>query len=206
MIDPTDVTKFNRTDAELQEWWLFSTIVAGKTAATQARLLDEFFTLARRGEETPFEVISAYPPRPYPTGRNLIDRYQNVGEQFYDPLLTYMRRARLGQYTRLLRCWRESLTLDLRNDPVEAFEAIHGVGPKTARMFMMHSRPSQRLAAIDTHVLKHLAAQGYTVPSATPPGGPLYRDLEQKFLALADAAGMTPADYDLQVWKSYARS
>lgn len=196
MIDPTDVIKFDRTDAELEEWWLFSTIVAGKTAATQARLLEEFLTRARRGAETPFEVIAAYPETTVTINEKLMP---------YDPLLSYMKQARIGQYTRLVRCWRESLTLNLRNDPVEAFEAIHGVGPKTARMFLMHSRPNQRLAAIDTHVLKHLAAKGHTVPKATPPGGTLYRDLEQKFLALADAAGMTPADYDLQVWKSYAR-
>ncbi len=191
MIDPADVIKFDRTDAELEEWWLFSTLVAGKTAATQARLLEEFLRFARRGNETPFEVVAAYPI---------------VTDPFlHDPLLSYMKRARLGQYTRLVRCWRESLKLDLRNDPVEVFEAIHGVGPKTARMFLMHSRPNQRLAAIDTHVLKHLAANGHTVPKATPTGK-VYRDLELKFLALADAAGMTPADYDLQVWKSYANN
>jgi thermostable 8-oxoguanine DNA glycosylase len=116
-----------------------------------------------------------------------------------------MKEAHIGQYTRLVRCWRESLSLDLRNDPVEAFEAIHGVGPKTARMFMMHSRPDQRLAAIDTHVLKHLRANGHDVPSATPSSGKLYRKLEEAFLALADEAGESPADYDLRVWKSYAR-
>lgn len=184
MIDPRDITKFDRTDPELQEWWLFSTIVAGKTATTQARLLDSFFRAARCFGETPFQII-----------RKLID------EQM---LVAYMERARLGQYRRLARCWEESLTLDLRNDPVEAFEAIHGVGPKTARMFIMHSREGQRLAAIDTHVLKHLAANGHRVPKVTPSSVKEYRRLETAFLGLADLAAMTAADYDLQVWKTYA--
>ena len=195
MIDPSDVTKFDRTDAELEEWWLFSTVVAGKTASTQARLLNNFLSLARRGHETPFQTIAAYPVMVAP------------GDPLhgYDPLRSYMQQARLGQYSRLVRCWRESLNLDLRNDPVEAFEAIHGIGPKTARMFLMHSRPQQRIAALDTHVLKHLAAHGHTVPRATPSSVKEYRRLEEAFLALADTAGQSPADYDLAVWKSYAR-
>jgi len=120
-------------------------------------------------------------------------------------LLDALQRARIGQYGRLSRCYVESLKLDLRNDSVEAFEAIHGVGPKTARMFIMHSRPNQRLAAIDTHVLKHLKASGIDAPEVTPANSREYRRLEQAFLDLADHAGMTPADYDLMVWKSYAR-
>jgi hypothetical protein len=209
MIDPTDVTKFDRTDAELEEWWLFSTIVAGKTAATQSRLLNNFLTHAAKnprfkGGEGPFEIVRALSvgPKAYDTAGNPVV----LDYEPRTPLRNYMETAHIGQYTRLERCWRESLSLDLRNDPVEAFEAIHGVGPKTARMFIMHSRPDQRLAAIDTHVLKHLAAQGHPVPKATPPGGKLYRELEEKFLALADAAGESPADYDLRVWKSYARA
>lgn len=36
LIDPTNVIKFDRTAGELELWWLFSLVVAGKTAATQA--------------------------------------------------------------------------------------------------------------------------------------------------------------------------
>lgn len=183
MIDPTDVTKYDRSQAELEEWWLFSVIVAGKTAATQARLLEGFLT-AIPHVGSPFEKVASL--------------------VVSGALEGHMKMARLGQYSRLVPCFTQSLKLDLRNDPVEAFEAIHGVGPKTARMFIMHSRPNQRLAAIDTHVLKHLREKGYEAPTATPPAGKLYRKLEEQFLALADAAGESPADYDLRVWKSYA--
>ncbi|AXQ68738.1 hypothetical protein HOU00_gp387 [Caulobacter phage CcrPW] len=184
MIDPTDVIKFDRSDAELEEFWLFCTVVAGKTAATQARLLENF--------------IRSLPPyeRPF----DAMARSWTDGE-----LMERLQASRLGQYSRLHRCFVESLKLDLRSDPLEAFEAIHGVGPKTARMFLMHSRPDQRLAAIDTHVLKHLRANGVEAPLVTPGSAREYRRLELEFLTLADAAGQTPSDYDLAVWKSYQR-
>ncbi len=183
MIDPSDVIKFDRTDAELEEWWLFSTIVAGKTAVVQARLLDRF--LGSLSGSTPFDKI-----------QQAIDTGM---------LQSKMEQARMGQYGRLFRCFVESMKLDLRNDPVEAFEFIHGVGPKTARMFIMHSRPNQRLAALDTHILKHLKVHGHAVPDTTPTGK-RYRELELAFLKLADDVGMSPSEYDLMVWKSYARA
>ena len=43
MIDPDDITKFDRTDFELLEFWLFCCIVAGKNSKVQAKKLDEFF-------------------------------------------------------------------------------------------------------------------------------------------------------------------
>lgn len=194
MIDPTDVIKFDRTQAELEEFWLFCTVVAGKTAATQARLLEGFLNLLR-------EVPTARAPHlPGRTPFRLIAHAHNM-----DALLPALVESRLGQYTRLNKCFAESMYLDLANDPVEEFEAIYGVGPKTARMFLMHSRPGQRLAAIDTHVLKHLRANGIEAPLVTPGNAKEYRRLEMEFLKLADAAGQDPSTYDLEVWKSYQR-
>lgn len=183
MIDPTDVIKYDRTHAELEEWWLFSLIVAGKTAATQAKLLDAFLTENGTEGDSPYDVIR----RLVATGT----------------LDMRMREARLGQYTRLTRSFSESLILDLHTCTVEQLEAIHGVGPKTARMFLMHSRPDQRYAALDTHILKHLGTYGYTVPKSTPTGAK-YRELEEAFLKLADDAGMSPSEYDLMIWKKYS--
>ena len=47
MIDPSDVTKYDRTEEELEEWLLFCIVAAGKTAKTQARLLENFLTSLR---------------------------------------------------------------------------------------------------------------------------------------------------------------
>jgi thermostable 8-oxoguanine DNA glycosylase len=119
-------------------------------------------------------------------------------------LLGLIQASRLGQYNRLTRYMIESLNLDLRNCSVEDLERIPGCGPKTARMFLMFSRPNQRFAALDTHVLKHLRANGIQAPMMTPPAGKTYRRLEAEFLKLADASGMSVADYDLSVWKFYS--
>lgn len=42
MIDPNNITKFYRTEAELEEFLLFCIIVAGKNSKIQAKKLAEF--------------------------------------------------------------------------------------------------------------------------------------------------------------------
>jgi hypothetical protein len=182
-VDPNEVIRFDRTTGELQVFWLFCGCVAGKTASTQARLLAGFLG-SLPGAGTPFERVRLAAMR---------------GE-----LLGLIQASRLGQYNRLTRYMIESLNLDLRNCSVEDLERIPGCGPKTARMFLMFSRPNQRFAALDTHVLKHLRANGIQAPMMTPPAGKTYRRLEAEFLKLADASGMSVADYDLSVWKFYS--
>ena len=44
MIDPYNITKYDRTQNELEEFLLFCIVVAGKTAYIQSRKLDEFLT------------------------------------------------------------------------------------------------------------------------------------------------------------------
>lgn len=182
MIDPNKITNFNRTDTELEEFWLFSLVVAGKTATTQAKLLDGFLI---RKNIKPFDFI-----------RDLIRD---------DDLLDFLKLSHLGQYTRLEKAFRESLTLNLRTATVQELEAISGVGPKTARFFLLHSRPNQRLAALDTHILKHLKHVGVEkVPKSTPPSGNQYTRLENSFIKLAEQSGFSLADYDLMVWRQYS--
>ncbi len=183
LIDPVDITNYNYTDEQLEVFWLFCLVVAGKTAHTQARLLDDFLGKLE-GNGSPFHRIM-----------------QSITRGDFDDRL---KASRLGQYGRLSRAFQESLRMNLRTCTVEDLEAIYGVGPKTSRLFIMHSRPNARYAAIDTHILKLLRENGYDVPKATPTGKK-YRELEQAFLKLADEAGESPADYDLSTWKRFAR-
>lgn len=182
MIDPSDVIKYDRTDAELEEFWLFCCVVAGKTSTTQARLLDAF--LRKLPGKAPFEKI------------RLAVENSTLKQALID--------SRLGQYNRLTKCFEESLYVDLRRDPLNIFELVHGVGPKTARMFLMHSRRNQKYAALDTHILKYLRQKGFEAPATTPPSGERYRNLERTFIQEARKARMTPAAYDLHIWNSYA--
>lgn len=193
LIDPSDVIKYNRTKAELELWWLFSAVVAGKTAKTQARLLNKFLTdlPVMKGAEHKAE-------RPF---------FRIGGALEQGILLDRLKTSGLGQYNRLNRMFQESLKLNLETCTVEDLESIFGCGPKTARMFLMMSRPKQRFAALDTHVLKHLAANGIeNVPKATPSAGANYKRLEQEFLKLADAAEMEVSEYDLMVWRQYSKN
>ena len=183
-LDPFDITNYDRDDYDLELLFLFSGCVAGKTATTQARLLDNM--LSSVFGNSPFDKI-----------RRLLRN---------DTLMEALKESRLGQYRRLYNFMEDAVKLDLRNCNVSDLEKVRGCGPKTARMFLMHSRPMQRLAAIDTHVLKYMRSQGLKVPKATPPAGKSYYALENEFLKLADGSGMSVADFDLHVWKSYAKS
>ncbi len=182
LIDPSDVINYQRSDDELELFWLFCLTVAGKTATTQARLLSKM--LEGLEGEGPFDRI----------------RLAAVNGVLLQTVID----SRLGQYNRLHRAFLESTTLDLRTANVDTLETIFGVGPKTARMFLMMSRENQRYAALDTHVLKHLRANDIPAPKTTPSGA-LYRRLEEAFLRLADKAEMPVSEYDLMVWKMYSR-
>lgn len=187
-VQADEVIKYDRTDAELETFWLFCGCVAGKTAHVQARLLAEFLhSLTPTHPDTPFERLYA--------------------ACLTDELSSKLRASRLGQYAKLERFMRDSLQLlrgKLRTCTVEDLERVHGCGPKTARYFLLDTRPDQRYAALDTHVLKELRAHGIDAPRSTPPAGPKYRQLEEAFLRLADASGMTVAEFDLSVWKKHA--
>jgi thermostable 8-oxoguanine DNA glycosylase len=183
MVDPRNVINYNRTNYELEEHFLFCLVVAGKTAQTQARLLNNFLNSLPDGD-TPFKKIK-----------------KAIDENTLDKKVI---ESRLGQYTRLIKAFKQGLTLDLKNCTVKDLEAINGIGPKTARMFILQTRENQRVAAIDTHVLKFLASKGYDVPKSTP-SGDQYIKLENIFINLADEANMTPSVFDLEIWKSYQK-
>ena len=89
--------------------------------------------------------------------------------------------------------------LDLRTCTVDQLEQISGVGPKTSRFFILHSRLNARVAALDVHILRYLKSLGYNVPTVTPTGKN-YRKIEEIFLQEADKSGMTVADFDLFIW------
>ena len=180
LIDPTDVTKFDRTDGELQLFFLFCQTVAGKTAKVQAKHLNNFL-LSGEGN-TPFEII-----------QKMID--DNV-------LMDKLQESKLGQYNRLKAGFTESIKLNLRTATLDDILRIKGIGNKTSRYFLLHSRPDQNIAVLDVHILKYLRSQGFETTVQTPPTK-MYLKLEQEFLKLAKQHNMTPADFDLMIWTKY---
>ena len=185
MITPTTITNFNRTETELEEFLMFAILVAGKGAEQQAIKLDAFLKPYIRVGSTPFEGL-----------QHLID----IGS-----IKTHMMNHKLGQYNRIGNAFKGILQFkgNLKNVTIEELESISGIGSKTARFFILHSRPDAKVAVLDTHILKWMSEKGYKVPKATPPKKK-YSEIEKLFLQEAINHQMTPADLDLTIWKSYA--
>ena len=187
LVDPFNITDFNRTDAELESFFLFCTAVAGKKASMISLKLRDFLD-GYPGESSPFNKI-----------REMIAE---------NSLENNLCRVSMGKYGLLFRSWTDLASRPegfLRQATVEQLETVPGIGPKSARFFLVHSRKSAMYAVIDTHMLKFLRDSGYSgVPAGNSPSGKVYPVLEKIVLSHAVSLGMTPADFDLSVWKWYA--
>ena len=194
MIDPTTITNYNRTEAELEEFLLFCIMVAGKNAKQTAKKLDSFL-FGTLGIISPLDWI-----------QNLVNLEKNgISKNF--PLMYCMKQHKLGQYNRLEQAFKGILQFkgNLKNVSVEELESVSGIGSKTSRFFVLHSRPDQQIAVLDTHILKWMYSQGYDVPKTTPRKD-LYGKIEKDFLTEAWKREKTPAEFDLEIWKSYAHN
>lgn len=185
MIDPTVITNYNRTDAELEEFILFCIAVAGKTAKIIAEQLHNFLLdLDDIGQLSPFEKLRK------------INSLQ---------LMMALKRAKLGKYHALNEAFQQIINVNLRTCTAEDLEKVHGIGPKTARYFLLHSRKDVEVAPLDTHALKFLRSQGHVVPDHTPTGNK-YKLLEQVYINEAKKRGKTIAEFDLAVWNYYSKN
>jgi len=183
MINPMRITNFERTDAELQTFWIFCILVAGKNADNAARVISRLLGRVDLTQTTPFQY------------------FRDLGELGIRNSLVA---ARAGQYGRVTRAIMESLNLDLRTATVQDLEAVFGVGPKTARFFLLHSRPGVEVAVIDTHIRKWLNFHLQDVPEHLT--RKQYAELEPIFISLAKSyfPGMAIADVDLLLWAQYS--
>lgn len=188
MVNPDEITNFDRNAYELEEFMIFAVCAAGKNANTTATILNKTFAYCEKEERSPLNYLGMMRYLPEYLKKQGIGCYNNRAKTFR--ALNY-------------KVWTSVRFLETAT--VAELEAIYGIGPKTARFFIMHSRPNQRVAALDTHILKELKANGHEVPKATPPAGKRYNELEQLFIKLADKSGMSVADYDLAVWKKWRK-
>lgn len=191
MIDPENITNYNLTDNELEEHALFWVCAAGKNGRTAARCLDNLMDTIEGHYWGPMKAIFM------------------ASYKFNFPYL--MRDHGIGCYMSKARSFLELAVevganrLNLRTCTADDLEKIYGIGMKTSRCFIMHSRKEARYAGLDTHMLKHLRAVGVeNVPKSTPISKKEYLRLEREVLKLADEAGLGPAVLDLQVWNKYS--
>lgn len=195
MIDPSDVTKFDRTEEQLEEWLLFCIVAAGKTAKTQAKLLENFLTSLKAISKTLTGTDNQSPFK-------LIYNADSIGV-LKDELI----KSRLGQFNRLEKSFRKTHDFigKMKSITKDELETIPGVGPKTSRFFLLHSRPDLKLAVLDTHILHYMRDNSLTTLTITP-DKKKYDAVEQIFLKHAASINKTVADLDLEIWKKYSKN
>jgi thermostable 8-oxoguanine DNA glycosylase len=181
LIDPKDITNYNRTDVELQSFWIFCILVAGKNSDTTARLVTKL--LKDRGDMTPFEFI----------------RSLKLTE-----LRNYLVAHKTGQYDRIRKALYFSSKLDLRTCTRDDLMDIHGVGPKTARFFLLHTREFCDEVVLDTHILNWMRVKCdiKDAPKNTPQVPEKYAKYAGlcKYLMETHYPGLTLAQADLMIW------
>lgn len=182
VIDPKRITDYERTDNELQTFWLFCILVAGKNSDTTSRALTKIVgDLA--SWDNPFDAI------------------KRIG---FEGLKDILQKHKTGQYSRIARAIWQSLDIDLRTCNVEDLTKIHGVGPKTARFFLLHSREFCDEIVLDTHILRWMREKCgiENVPDNTPQNPNTYAELSQicKDLMEENYPGLSLAKIDLLIW------
>ena len=181
LIDPKDITNYNRTDVELQSFWIFCILVAGKNSDTTSRLVTKL--LKNRGDKTPFEFI----------------RSLKLTE-----LRNYLVAHKTGQYDRIRKALFFSAKLNLRTCTRDDLMDIHGVGPKTARFFLLHSREFCDEVVLDTHILNWMRVKCdiKDAPKNTPQVPEKYAKYAGlcKYLMEIHYPGLTLAQADLMIW------
>jgi thermostable 8-oxoguanine DNA glycosylase len=170
-------------DSRYQAEWrlIYALVVAGKSAKFAERVLAKLFP--EFGDRSPFEQVRDWISAGW--------------------LLSKLREAKSGTYGRLERALEQIVELDAETCSIEELEAVHGIGPKTARFFLLWTRPGVKYAALDVHVLKFLNRLGFTNLHGTPPAGKTYAKLERIFIGLAEKIGVSARELDVTVWRAY---
>jgi thermostable 8-oxoguanine DNA glycosylase len=182
VINPKEITDYSRSDNELQTFWLFCILVAGKNSDTTSRVLTKIIN-----ELTPWD--------------NPFDGLRKIG---YEGLKDILQKHKTGQYNRIAKAIYQSIDLDLRTCSVEDLTKIYGVGPKTARFFLLHSREFCDEIVLDTHILRWMREKcGIdNVPDNTPQNPQKYAELSAvcKNLMEQNYPGLSLAKIDLLIW------
>lgn len=190
MINPDSITDYNRCPAELEEFLLFCVFVAGHNAHNTAKALDKFYSVL----DVKAGTISIVP------------LLLNLSKSELKSILV---QAKIGCYNKnvaFLKDWAQS-DIDLKTCSVTELEALKGVGPKTSRFFLLHSREDcQNFAVLDRHILSFMKEHGLTVPSSTP-NKKEYIKYEKMYLdlILKINTNLSKAEIDLAIWKSKRR-
>ena len=179
MIDPNNITNYYRTKQELEEFWLFCIMVAGKKSTVVANKLSD---------------LLAYVTCPF----DFLKQLDKEGS-----LEIHLKHHKVGQYNRITNAIRDSFNVNLRSASFYDLIKIRGCGLKTASFFLLHSRGEEHVV-LDTHVLAYLRDNGVDAPKSTPQSNLKYSELAKKFQEISNKEfpEMSLAERDLTIWKS----
>ena len=190
MINPLEVTNYNRSQSELQEFLLFCINVAGKKSAVEAPKLEVFLQRVKdlTGADLPFDGLRIL---------------KKEGK-----LQSILHWAAISPYRQRYNSYQDVLSLgDLRAVTLPTLMRVRGVGLKTARFFLSHSREDFDEPMLDTHILQFLRDQGYRdAPKSTPQNEGLYNYYANVFKMFARTSGQSVTDLDLTIWKQYSQT
>jgi len=221
MINPQNITDYNRNDWDLQEFFFFAVAVAGKKSDQTARKVQDLSDhISEMLVENPY-----YEKHPQETG--IIHYLVGINDEG-EAGLNLMKEFKFGKYKQwegFIEWWKQVLYyMDgacvsdwLREASVHDLEQIPSVGRKTSRFFKLHSDPEIECVPLDTHILKFLKArydaygggQGYRIPKTTPQSKYDYCNLERIALEYMKDYKVqnkleTLAQADQAIWSSYA--
>ena len=185
-IDPKRITLFDRTNSML-EWFLFFCIsTAGKNAEVQANKINGMIDHVLASPHGPKGI--------YGFSDGCADWLVQFSKCFGIGKYTILRESADHIYENNLRHKLDSITLE------ELLE-IPGVGNKTARFFLMHSRPGFTGAVIDTHIhgwLEKVCQSELPKPTTDAK----YQSLERLWLSMTEVffPGLPLHVADLATW------
>lgn len=185
-FDPFNPTNYEYSEKALQEFLLFSIFVPGKSAAQTIKKLK--LLLEDEGySELPFLKLGKW-----------------LESGVLDDKIKHFK---FGQYTRLSKTIPQLIKVNPKLCSITDLEAIPGIGPKSARFYILHSRRNVSVAVLDTHILKWLGSTGYAgIPKSTPTTKSLYLKIENYFLQEVKKLNITAAELDFKIWYSYANN
>jgi len=199
MINPAEVTNYNRTQSELQEFLLFCINVAGKKSSIEAPKLEVFLQRAKdiTAKHRKSELMKD--ASPFDSIRALI----KMGK-----LNEIMHWAKLSPYAQRYNSYVEVVKIrDLQTVTLNRLLKVPGIGLKTARFFLSHSREDFDEPMLDTHILRFLRDQGYVdAPKSTPSNENTYHYFANIFKNIARQLGKTVTDLDLEIWRQYSKT
>lgn len=186
MIDPKNITNFNLSTYQLEENLCFWICVAGKNATAISKSLEKFFC----------EIDTGQPRKPF----------EAIKKQSIEYLAQSLKRNGIGCFNIKARSLKEvaSSNIDLKTCNVSELDDFFGIGPKTARCFVLHTRKDAKVAGLDTHLLKFLREMGYRNVPASTPSGKLYEKWEEIVCSLVQQLSIPMAEFDLSIWRYYA--